>query len=108
MRERSAIGQAGTRTHGPGRESGFPLRIQCCSHAITGWTQAPSDVTIGAMVEVKGPGDRLQDNQRRFLEFCTLHHMPVFVCRVQPGHRRSIYDTNQIPGSGNCLARHDL
>jgi len=37
------------------------------------------------MVEVKGPGDRLQDNQRRFLEFCTLHHMPVSVCRVRCG-----------------------
>ena len=37
------------------------------------------------MVEVKGPGDRLQDNQRRFLEFCTLHHMPVFVCQVRCG-----------------------
>ena len=37
------------------------------------------------MVEIKGPGDRLQDNQRRFLEFCTLHHMPAFVCRVRCG-----------------------
>jgi hypothetical protein len=35
------------------------------------------------MVEVKGPGDRLQDNQRRFLEFCSQHQMPVFVCRVR-------------------------
>jgi hypothetical protein len=35
------------------------------------------------MVEVKGPGDRLQDNQRRFLEFCTGHGMPVFVCQVR-------------------------
>jgi hypothetical protein len=34
------------------------------------------------MVEIKGPGDRLQDNQRRFLEFCSQHGMPVFVCRV--------------------------
>ena len=34
------------------------------------------------MVEIKGPGDRLQDNQRRFLEFCSRHEMPVFVCRV--------------------------
>jgi hypothetical protein len=37
------------------------------------------------MVEVKGPGDRLQDNQRRFLEFCAGHRMPVFVCQVR-GH----------------------
>ncbi len=34
------------------------------------------------LVEIKGPGDRLQDNQRRFLEFCSQHGMPVFVCRV--------------------------
>jgi hypothetical protein len=35
------------------------------------------------MVEVKGPGDRLQDNQRRFFEFCNRHGMPVFVCQVR-------------------------
>lgn len=35
------------------------------------------------MVEVKGPGDRLQDNQRRWLDFFTDHDMPVAVCHVQ-------------------------
>ena len=35
------------------------------------------------MVEVKGPGDRLQDNQRRWLAFCAEHHMPVEVVHVQ-------------------------
>jgi hypothetical protein len=35
------------------------------------------------MIEVKGPGDRLQDNQRRFLEFCAAHQMPVSVCYVR-------------------------
>ena len=35
------------------------------------------------MIEVKGPGDRLQDNQRRWLEFCHHHDMPVAVCHVQ-------------------------
>ena len=35
------------------------------------------------MVEIKGPGDRLRDNQRRFLEFCTEHRMQVFVCRAR-------------------------
>jgi hypothetical protein len=35
------------------------------------------------MIEVKGPGDRLQDNQIRLLEFCTTHGMPVSVCHVQ-------------------------
>jgi hypothetical protein len=39
------------------------------------------------MVEVKGPGDRLQDNQRRFLEFCTERGMPVFVCWVRCAER---------------------
>jgi len=32
------------------------------------------------MIEVKGPGDRVQDNQRRFLEYCVSHQMPVAVC----------------------------
>jgi len=35
------------------------------------------------LIEVKGPGDRLQDNQRRLLEFCSLHQMPVSVCYVR-------------------------
>ena len=35
------------------------------------------------MIEVKGPGDRLQDNQLRWLEFCRQHQMPVTVCYVQ-------------------------
>ncbi|MGY4531197.1 tetratricopeptide (TPR) repeat protein [Pseudomonas sp. TE3786] len=35
------------------------------------------------MIEVKGPGDRLQDNQKRWLAFCAEHAMPVDVCYVQ-------------------------
>jgi len=35
------------------------------------------------MIEVKGPGDRLQDNQRRLLEFCVSHQMPVSVCYLR-------------------------
>lgn len=35
------------------------------------------------MIEVKGPGDRLQDNQRRWLDYCARHQMPVEVCYVQ-------------------------
>jgi hypothetical protein len=35
------------------------------------------------MIEVKGPGDRLQDNQRRLLEYCVSHGMPVSVCYVR-------------------------
>jgi hypothetical protein len=32
------------------------------------------------MIEVKGPGDRLQDNQLRWLDYCALHQLPVAVC----------------------------
>jgi len=35
------------------------------------------------MIEVKGPGDRLQDNQIRFLEFCAHEAIPVAVCHVE-------------------------
>ncbi|MFJ2709458.1 VRR-NUC domain-containing protein [Pseudomonas sp. NPDC087346] len=42
----------------------------------------PQDKTY-RMIEVKGPGDRLQDNQMRWLEFCHEHQMPVAVCYVQ-------------------------
>ncbi|WP_263147339.1 VRR-NUC domain-containing protein [Pseudomonas sp. RIT-PI-AD] len=35
------------------------------------------------MIEVKGPGDRLQDNQLRWLDFCVRHAMPVAVCYVR-------------------------
>jgi hypothetical protein len=35
------------------------------------------------MIEVKGPGDRLQDNQLRWIEYCAAHAMPVAVCYLQ-------------------------
>ncbi len=35
------------------------------------------------MMEVKGPGDRLQDNQTRWLDYFAAHAMPVSVCYVQ-------------------------
>lgn len=35
------------------------------------------------MIEVKGPGDRLQDNQKRWLNYCALHEIPIAVCYVQ-------------------------
>jgi hypothetical protein len=35
------------------------------------------------MVEVKGPGDRLQDNQLRWIEYCAAHQMPIAVCYLQ-------------------------
>jgi hypothetical protein len=34
------------------------------------------------LIEVKGPGDRLQDNQVRWLNFCLTHEIPVCVCKV--------------------------
>jgi hypothetical protein len=34
------------------------------------------------LIEVKGPGDRLQDNQIRWLTFCVAHEIPVSVCHV--------------------------
>ncbi|WP_444679438.1 VRR-NUC domain-containing protein [Halomonas sp. E19] len=33
-------------------------------------------------MEVKGPGDRLQDNQRRWLAHFHAHGIPVAVCQV--------------------------
>lgn len=35
------------------------------------------------MIEVKGPGDRLQDHQTRWLEFCVSQGIPVSVCYVR-------------------------
>ena len=35
------------------------------------------------MIEVKGPGDRLQDNQLRWIEYCAAHAMPITVCYLQ-------------------------
>lgn len=34
------------------------------------------------LIEVKGPGDRLQDNQTRWLSFCVSQQIPVCVCKV--------------------------
>lgn len=34
------------------------------------------------LIEVKGPGDKLQDNQIRWLQYCVSHGMPVRVCHV--------------------------
>ncbi|HEY4074163.1 MAG TPA: VRR-NUC domain-containing protein [Herbaspirillum sp.] len=41
------------------------------------------------MIEVKGPGDRLQDNQIRWLEYCAAHDMPLTVCYVQWADQRA-------------------
>ncbi len=52
--------------------SGFPDLIQF-------W---PAE-TRYRMIEVKGPGDRLQDNQLRWIDYCAEHGMPVSVCYLQ-------------------------
>jgi VRR-NUC domain len=35
------------------------------------------------LIEVKGPGDRLQSNQRRLFEYFLAHEMPVALCSVR-------------------------
>ncbi|WP_296001126.1 VRR-NUC domain-containing protein [Rugamonas sp.] len=35
------------------------------------------------MIEVKGPGDCLQDNQLRWIDYCAEHQMPISVCYLQ-------------------------
>ena len=52
--------------------SGFPDLIQF-------W---PAEARY-QMIEVKGPGDRLQDNQLRWIDYCAEHQMPVSVCYLQ-------------------------
>ncbi|MGP9634857.1 VRR-NUC domain-containing protein [Halomonas sp. AOP43-A1-21] len=44
---------------------------------------APPNEPRYRLIEVKGPGDRLQDNQRRWLAFFHQQHIPVAVCYVQ-------------------------
>jgi len=56
----------------PGNRSGFPDLIQF-------W---PLERRY-RMLEVKGPGDRLQDNQKRWMAFFSRHDMPVAVCFVR-------------------------
>ncbi|MDS1138920.1 VRR-NUC domain-containing protein [Pusillimonas sp. SM2304] len=56
----------------PAHRSGFPDLIQF-------W---PLEKRY-QMIEVKGPGDRLQDNQLRWFGYCATHDMPVAVCYVR-------------------------
>jgi hypothetical protein len=46
------------------------------------------------MIEVKGPGDRLQDNQLRWLDYFAQHRIPALVCHV-----RYASDTDQGTGA---------
>lgn len=44
---------------------------------------APDPASRYEMIEVKGPGDRLQDHQRRWLHFFARHGMPASVCYLR-------------------------
>lgn len=44
--------------------------------------EAPAGESRYRLIEVKGPGDRLQDNQRRWLAFFHARGMPAVVCHV--------------------------
>lgn len=35
------------------------------------------------LIEVKGPGDRLQDNQKRWIDYCLDRDIPIAVCHVR-------------------------
>ncbi|GHE22267.1 VRR-NUC domain-containing protein [Halomonas urumqiensis] len=56
--------------------AGLPDLIQFFPEALPGEPRY-------RMIEVKGPGDRLQDNQRRWLAFFHAQGMPVAVCHVR-------------------------
>ncbi|KAA0911552.1 VRR-NUC domain-containing protein [Pusillimonas sp. ANT_WB101] len=56
----------------PGNRSGLPDLIQF-------W---PNQQHY-QLIEVKGPGDRLQDNQIRWLNYCAAHGIDAMVCHVQ-------------------------
>jgi hypothetical protein len=47
------------------------------------------------MIEVKGPGDRLQDNQQRWMQFCLEQNLPVAICHVrwQSGNAQHVIPT---------------
>ena len=47
------------------------------------WPGRPPGAERYALVEVKAPGDKLQDNQIRWLDYCVAQGIPVQVCHVQ-------------------------
>jgi hypothetical protein len=62
------------------------------------------------LIEVKGPGDRLQDNQIRWLEFCVAQGIPVSVCHVSwetdVGHAASVVSlTSPLSPDSEVVAR---
>ncbi len=58
-----------------GNRSGFP-------DLIAFWPEEASEARRYRMIEIKGPGDRLQDNQMRLIDFALAHDMPLAVCHV--------------------------
>ncbi|MBV1790661.1 VRR-NUC domain-containing protein [Marinobacterium sp. D7] len=62
----------------PAHRSGLPDLIQFFPQGIDG-VSGPSY----RLIEVKGPGDRLQDHQRSWLEFCLEQGVEVSVCYVR-------------------------
>lgn len=42
----------------------------------------PGDNNAYRMIEIKGPGDRIQDNQQRWLDYFSLKAIPAEVCHV--------------------------
>jgi VRR-NUC domain len=55
--------------------SGFPDLIQFFPNSPNGKNYR--------LIEVKGPGDRLQDNQQRWLEYFSAHDIPAEVWYVR-------------------------
>ncbi|HEY2023240.1 VRR-NUC domain-containing protein [Paraburkholderia sp.] len=58
------------------------------------------------LIEVKGPGDRLQDNQIRWLAYCARHDMPVRVVDVRwAGHDEEVQAQTAAPIEARTEAR---
>ncbi|MFM0415563.1 VRR-NUC domain-containing protein [Paraburkholderia aromaticivorans] len=56
------------------------------------------------LIEVKGPGDRLQDNQIRWLAYCAQHGMPVRVLDVRWADEVVAVQTDAAAGTAGVAA----
>ena len=59
-----------------GHRTGFPDLVRF-------WPHRSDQAGRYELVEVKAPGDKLQDNQIRWLQYCAAHGIGVSVCHVQ-------------------------
>ncbi|CAB3793801.1 Fanconi-associated nuclease 1 [Paraburkholderia fynbosensis] len=59
------------------------------------------------LIEVKGPGDRLQDNQIRWLTYCTQHGMPVRVLDVRWAEDSHDDALTQSAAASEAVAKFD-